>query len=171
MGAGPDLTRYFAIRRRNLGEDGQEGFDEIEKADCLEKRRVRERRGEERRDECLQPLMVEERNRVGCTNFVRSTYILSEVTPTPTWQIPSIPHVEFLGHVHPRTGSQARGQLGRTTLKASSPHDCPAVCTLLVARAARLLARAHNPQDRRLAVIGRLGSRKRVLLPGQIDQR
>jgi len=75
VGAGPDLTRYFAIRRRNLGEDWQEGLDEIEEADCLEKGRVRERMGEERRDECLQPLMVEERNRVGCTNFVRSTYI------------------------------------------------------------------------------------------------
>ena len=27
-----DLTRYFAIRRGNLGKNGQEGFYEIKKA-------------------------------------------------------------------------------------------------------------------------------------------
>jgi len=32
----------------------------------------------------------------------------SEVTPTPTWQIPSIPHVDFPSHVHPRAGGGSR---------------------------------------------------------------
>ena len=43
-----DLTRYFAIRRRNFREDWQEGFNEIKKADCLKRRRVRKREREER---------------------------------------------------------------------------------------------------------------------------
>ena len=32
---GTNLTRYFAIWRRNLGENGQEGFYEIKKANCM----------------------------------------------------------------------------------------------------------------------------------------
>jgi len=37
MRVGKDLTRYFAIWGRNLGENWQEGFHEIQKANCSEK--------------------------------------------------------------------------------------------------------------------------------------
>jgi hypothetical protein len=55
-GGWDNLTRYFAIWRRNLGENWQEGFYEVQKADCLEK--SQKQRREEREDGCVQPLMV-----------------------------------------------------------------------------------------------------------------
>jgi len=117
MEAGPDLTRYFAIRRRNLWEDWQEGFDEIQKADCLEKGWVRKQRGGERRDECLQPLMVEERNRVGCTNFVRSRYIRVK-SPNADVADPINSPRGGTGHVHPRTGQSGSRSVGPNNSKS-----------------------------------------------------
>jgi len=92
MGAGTELTRYFAIRRRNLREDWQEGFNEIKKADCLKQRRVRRREREERREECLQPLMVEGERPGEVDELYAIDVFTGEVTPAPTWQIASIRH-------------------------------------------------------------------------------
>ena len=100
MRVGTDLTRYLAIRRRNLGEDWQKGFYEIKEADCLKKRRVREQE-RERREECLQPLMVEG-GRPGEVDELDAIDVYTgEVTPAPTWQIASIRHVRH--HASPVT--------------------------------------------------------------------
>ena len=42
----------------------------------------------------------------------------SEVTPTPTWQIPSISHVAFTGHVHPRIAQAESEPVGPNNSKS-----------------------------------------------------
>ena len=119
MKAGAGLTRYFAIWGRNLGEDWQEGLYEVQKADCWKRRRVRNKSKRRGRTSAYSRSWWKERNRVGWVNFAIDVYT-GEVT-TPTWQIASIRHVSFAGHVHSRTGRpEARSHWGRMTLSILS---------------------------------------------------
>ena len=88
------------IWRGNLREDWQEGFYEIQEADCMKKGRIRKQTERRKWTNAYSRSLWEERNRGEVEELCAiEVYTVSEVTNTDVADMASIRHVKNPGHV------------------------------------------------------------------------